>query len=126
MTDMAEIGKKTGQTCDVAGIALPLHSESLERQESPQIDELRHFLESLQPGDKVWAHAPAGDFLATVKVMDVDKIILATACLYQPWTFHVWRDTGGNENSNIFIKPLDAGHGWLAPWTLFETSWEAA
>ena len=44
----------------------------------------------------------------------------------RPWTFHVWRDTGGNENSNIFIKPLDAGHGWLAPWTLFETSWEAA
>ena len=83
---MAEICKKTGQTRDVAGIALPLHSESLERQESPQIDELRHFLESLQPGDKVWAHAPAGDFLATVKVMDVDKIILATACLYQPWT----------------------------------------
>ncbi|MBK7542793.1 MAG: hypothetical protein IPP10_19420 [Candidatus Competibacteraceae bacterium] len=87
---------------------------------------MRRFLESLHPGDKVWAHAPAGDFLATVKVMDVDKIILATACLYQPWTFHVWRDTGGNENSNIFIKPLDAGHGWLAPWTLFETSWEAA
>ena len=61
-----------------------------------------------------------------VKIVDVDKIILATACLHQPWEFHVWRDTGGHEDSRVFIKPLDAGREWTPPWRRFEQSWEGA
>lgn len=125
MIDMAEIGKKTGQTCDVAGIALPLHSESLERQESPQIDELRHFLESLQPGDAVLVHAPAGAFQATVRAIHQTAIALDVPIFGDPWRVQVFRATGGDPKQNLYIGPPDAP-AWPAPWERFETTWEGA